>query len=190
MFCTTCGAQIEEDAAFCTSCGAPIRGAEPDADVAATVPLAGAQAPAQAAQPGYDAVQQQFAGQTPQYQQAYQQPPTKTSHRGVLIVVLVIAIAAAVAAALYFSGIFDKDDKDSAAPASTAQVTSNAQQSQGTDQNAGATTQQADSPNAASASQPAQSQQPSQDQGQSSAASQGSSIEGQYLGPMPFISPE
>lgn len=173
MFCTACGAQIEEDAAFCTSCGAPIRGAEPDADVAATVPLAGAQTPAQAAQPGYDPTQQQqFARQTPQYQQAYQQPPTKTSHRGVLIVVLVIAIAAAVAAALYFSGIFDKDDKDSAAPASTAQVSGNAQQPQNTEQNAGAQT-------SSSAAQEQQS--PAQTQAQQTSpapASQGLSSSG------------
>ena len=121
MFCTKCGTRLDDDAAFCASCGAPVQDAFAPDEPAQQV--AGASVPAGQTAPFASPAPQQ----APAYQQPYQQPPTKKSHTGIIIV-LVIAIAAAVAAALYFAGVF-VHDKNASTTTSTAQVAGNAQQS-------------------------------------------------------------
>ncbi|SES77364.1 zinc-ribbon domain-containing protein [Olsenella sp. KH3B4] len=129
MFCTNCGAQIDDNAAFCTNCGAPVKRAEsrPGAGAAESVnPGIAADSTAAETQRLQTPAQQGFGGAAPssapqysapqysasqQYSAPYAQPSevetkaerTKKSHGWVVAVVIVaiVAVCAGGAFAMY-----------------------------------------------------------------------------------------
>lgn len=85
MFCTNCGAQIDDNAAFCTNCGAPVRrsGSKPVAGAAESVsPNAAADSTAAETQRLQMPPQQGFGGAAPSSAPQYGAPQDSASPYG------------------------------------------------------------------------------------------------------------
>ena len=85
MFCTNCGAQIDDNAAFCTNCGAPVRrsGSKPVAGAAESVsPNAAADSTAAETQRLQTPPQQGLGGAAPSSAPQYGAPQDSASPYG------------------------------------------------------------------------------------------------------------
>ena len=118
MFCSKCGTQLPDGAAFCSNCGNAV--AAPAAPVAPVAPVA-------PAAPVYEAPVAPVAPAAPVYQQpvAPQPAPKKKGNALIIAIVAIIAALAVTAGVLFATGVFggddesDRDDKDAGSSTTT-----------------------------------------------------------------------